>query len=71
MGRSLGGGGVERKTGSEIEAKGTAGLAGSAITASRVELKREGFDDADNASIEGTVTDFTGTEDFRGASPAG
>jgi hypothetical protein len=46
-----------------VEVKGT--LVGSAIAASRVELKSGGFDDVENASIEGIVTDFNGIDDFR------
>jgi hypothetical protein len=46
-----------------VEVKGT--LAGDAIAASRVELKDGGFDDVENASIEGIITDFNGVDDFR------
>jgi hypothetical protein len=46
-----------------VEVKGT--LAGNAIAATRVELRSEGFDDLENASIEGIVTDFNGIDDFR------
>ncbi len=45
-----------------VEVKGT--LAGTAIAATRVELKGNGFDDVENASIEGIVTDFTDIGDF-------
>jgi hypothetical protein len=46
-----------------VEVKGT--LADIAIAATRVELKGGGFDDVENASIEGIVTDFNGIDDFR------
>jgi hypothetical protein len=45
-----------------VEVKGT--LSGSAIDAMSVELKREGFDDTENASIEGIVTVYNGVDDF-------
>ena len=46
-----------------VEVKGT--LTGNAIEAASVELKSEGFDDTENASIEGIVSDFIDTGDFR------
>jgi hypothetical protein len=48
-----------------IEVKGTLDTATS-VTALRIELEDEGFgDDVDKISIEGIVTDFNGTGDFR------
>jgi hypothetical protein len=46
-----------------VEVKGT--LTGTAIDAKSVELKSEGFADTGNASIEGIVTDFIDTGNFR------
>jgi hypothetical protein len=46
-----------------VEVKGT--LTGAAIDAKSVELKSEGFADTGNASIEGIVTDFIDTGNFR------
>ncbi len=46
-----------------VEVEGT--LAATAITATRVERKTEGFDDVDNGSIEGIVTGFNGLGDFQ------
>jgi len=46
-----------------VEVKGV--LTGTAIDAKSVELKREGFVDAEFVSIEGIVTDFVNNGDFR------
>ena len=46
-----------------VEVKGT--LTGNAIEATSVEMKSEGFDDTQNASIEGIITDFIDIGDFR------
>ena len=46
-----------------VEVKGT--LTGTAIDAKSVELKSEGFNDTENASIEGIVTDYISNGDFR------
>jgi hypothetical protein len=51
-----------------VEVKGTLDNSLNVISATRVELKSEGFDDtgsASIASIEGIVTDFNGIDDFR------
>ena len=48
-----------------VEVRGTLDTATS-VTALRIELEDEGFgDDVDKISIEGIVTDFNGTGDFR------
>lgn len=46
-----------------VEVKGI--LTGNIIEAARVDLKSEGFDDTENASIEGIVTDFIDIGNFR------
>ncbi|MGB5718627.1 MAG: DUF5666 domain-containing protein [Gammaproteobacteria bacterium] len=50
--------------GQYVEVEGTLATA-SSITASRIELEEEGFDDVDEISLEGIVTDFNGISDFR------